>query len=107
MSQPQLPPLRFPADLEPEYVNLARIMHSATEFVVDVARFLPGMEAPEVQSRIVLSPLSAKLLLRALSDNVAKYEAAFGEIAIPGSPSLADLLFRPPSPPPPAEDRDG
>ncbi len=100
MSQPpQLPPLRFPEGLEPQYVNLARIMHSATEIVIDLARYLPGMDAPEVQSRIVLSPLSAKLLLRALSDNLAKYEASFGEITIPGSPSLADMLFRPPNPP--------
>lgn len=99
---PNLPPLRVPDEVKPTYVNLARIMHSPNEFVIDLARFLPGMEAPEVQSRVVLSPLSAKLLLRALSENVAKYEAAFGEIVIPGGPSLADMLFHPRNPPQPS-----
>ena len=52
-----------------------------------------------VSSRIVMSPLGAKLLYRALAENLAKYEAAFGEIKVPGSGSLAEHLFRPPNPP--------
>jgi hypothetical protein len=46
-----------------------------------------------------MSPLGAKLLERALSENISKYEKSFGEIRIPGSESLADHLFRsnPPS----------
>jgi hypothetical protein len=49
-----------------------------------------------------MSPLGAKLLHRALTENLARYEAAFGEIKIPGeSGTLADFLFRPPAPPDP------
>ena len=46
----------------------------------------------------LMSPLSAKLLLRALNENLARYEAAFGEISVPSS-TLAEQLFKPLSPP--------
>jgi hypothetical protein len=46
-----------------------------------------------------MSPLSAKLLYRALAENLARYEAAFGEIHMPVS-TLADHLFKPFQQPP-------
>jgi hypothetical protein len=53
-----------------------------------------------------MSPLSAKLLLRALTENLARYETAFGEISVPGNSSLAENLFRPhPPPEPPTEQK--
>jgi hypothetical protein len=97
--QPQLPPLEVPPDMEVEYVNLVRIAHSPSELVFDFAHLLPGTTPARVQSRIVMSPLGAKLFYRALAENLAKYEAAFGEINVPGASSLAEHLFRPPSPP--------
>jgi hypothetical protein len=48
-----------------------------------------------------MSPLSAKLLYSALGENLARYEAAFGEIAVPGNTPLAEHLFRPFLPPEP------
>lgn len=104
-SQPQLPPLEVPPDLEVEYVNLVRIAHSPSELVFDFARLLPGTSSAQISSRIVMSPLGAKLFYRALAENLAKYEAAFGEIKVPGGGSLAEHLFRPPNPPekPPEE----
>ena len=95
----QLPPLEVPADLEVEYVNLVRIAHSPSELVFDFAHLLPGNPSARVRSRIVMSPLGAKLFYRALAENLAKYEATFGEINIPGDHTLADHLFKPPSPP--------
>jgi hypothetical protein len=50
-----------------------------------------------VVSRVLVSPLSAKLMLNALSENLAKYEAQFGTIEIPHKQSLADFLFKPPN----------
>ncbi len=97
--QHQLPPLEVPPDLEVEYVNLVRIAHSPSELVFDFAHLLPGSQPAKVRSRIVMSPLGAKLFYRALAENLAKYEASFGEINVPGASSLADYLFRPPSPP--------
>jgi len=95
----KLPPMELPADLLVEYVNLVRIAHSPSELVFDFAHMLPGGGPARVSSRIVMSPLGAKLFQRALGENLAKYEATFGEINVPGNTTLADNLFRPPTPP--------
>jgi len=68
---------------ETKYSNLVVLSHSQAEFIIDFARILPGMKRPEVQDRIVLTPLHAKLLLNALSENLKKYEGRFGNIEIP------------------------
>lgn len=94
-SSTQLPALDFPSDLPIEYVNLVRIAHSISELVFDFAHILPGATPAQVTSRIVMTPLSAKLFAQALNENLAKYEMAFGEIKLPGSSNLADALFRP------------
>jgi len=95
----KLPPLEVPSDLKIEYVNLVRIAHSPSEMVFDFANLLPGGIPPRVSSRIVMSPLGAKLFFSALSENIAKYEKAFGEINVPRGNTLADHLFRFQSPP--------
>ncbi|HCK22759.1 MAG TPA: DUF3467 domain-containing protein [Bacteroidetes bacterium] len=63
------------------YSNLAIITHSNAEFVFDFIRVMPGVPKAKVKSRIVMTPQHAKRLLRALADNVAKFEATHGEIA--------------------------
>ena len=60
------------------YANLAIITHSSSEFIMDFIRVMPGMPKAGVQSRIVLAPEHAKRLLRALEENIGKYERAFG-----------------------------
>ena len=97
--KPKLPPMELPSDLQIEYVNLVRIAHSPSELVFDFAHLLPGGTPARVQSRIVMSPLGAKLFHRALSENLSKYESTYGEISIPGGTTLADHLFRPITPP--------
>lgn len=91
--------LEVPANLEPVYANLVRIAHSPADLVFDFAHLLPGENKARVGARILMSPLSAKLLYRALAENLARYEAAFGEIGVPRS-SLADQLFKPFQQPP-------
>jgi hypothetical protein len=98
-SPAHIPPLEIPEDLETTYVNLARITHSPSELVLDFAHLLPGTTPTRIRARMIMSPLGAKLFHRALSENLSRYEAAFGEIKIPGEKSLADFLFRPSSPP--------
>ena len=66
------------------YANLAVITHSSSEFIVDFVRVMPGMPKAGVKSRIVLAPEHAKRLLRALEENIGKYERVFGEIRMPG-----------------------
>ncbi len=87
--------LKIPEDLNPVYVNLARITHSPSELVFDFALMVPSPSPPKVQTRVLMSPLSAKLLSRALIENLSKYEAKFGDIKIPGGTSLAENLFNP------------
>jgi len=97
--------LHVPDTLQPVYANLVRIAHSPADLVLDFAHLLPGENNASVGARILMSPLSAKLLLRALHENLNRYEATFGEIIIPTS-NLADQLFRPIPPPdePPDEE---
>ena len=96
---PPGPVLEVPPDLKTDYANVVRIAHSPSELVFDFAHLLPGVTPARVGTRVVMSPLGAKLLQRALAENLSRYEAAFGEIKIPGENSLADFLFRPPTPP--------
>ncbi len=74
-------------ELKPEiaqgtYSNLAIISHSRSEFIIDFAAMLPGLPKPEVRSRIVMTPEHCKRLLGALTDNISRYEAQFGPIAL-------------------------
>ena len=62
------------------YANLAIITHSASEFVLDFVRIMPGMPKAEVKSRIILTPEHAKRLLLALKDNISKFESTHGSI---------------------------
>ena len=103
-SQPAGPKINVPEGMEPAYANLARISHSPADIVIDFAHLLPGETSANIRSRVVMSPLSAKLLLRALTENLARYEAAFGEITMPSNNSLAESLFRPPHPPEPPKE---
>lgn len=90
-------------ELKPEtatgkYSNLAIISHSHSEFVLDFAAMLPGLQKPEIISRIVMNPEHAKRLLSALIDNVNKYENQFGPISTAepqqpkGTINLNDLM---------------
>ena len=98
------PQLETPQGLEPIYTNLARIAHSPADFVIDFAQILPGENKAAVRARILMSPLSAKLLLRALTENLSRYEANLGEINVPTT--LAENLFRPFQPPEHPKDKE-
>jgi hypothetical protein len=106
-NQPAGPKLENPEGLGTVYSNLARIAHSPADIVIDFAHMLPGEKNATVNARVLMTPLSAKLLLRALAENISRYEAAFGEINVPVNSTLAESLFRPPHPPePPKEDKE-
>ncbi len=65
---------------EGTYSNLAIINHSVSEFVVDFISIMPGVPKPKVKSRIILTPQHAKRLMKALAENVHKFEQQHGEI---------------------------
>lgn len=62
------------------YSNLTIINHSASEFVLDFVNIMPGVPKAKVKSRIVLTPQHAKRLLKAIGDNISRFEAIHGEI---------------------------
>ena len=62
------------------YSNLAIINHSVSEFVVDFVNIMPGTPKSKVKSRIILTPQHAKRLVKALNENVKRFENAHGEI---------------------------
>ena len=68
------------------YSNFVLTSHTASEFVLDFARMLPGIKKAKVFARIILTPQSAKTLHMVLGSAIAKYEAAFGEIKVPTGP---------------------
>jgi len=82
-SQPMQINVELPGDLEAVYANFAMITHSPSELVIDFARVLPNVPKAKIYARIVMTPMNAKLLHRALGENLTKFEAQFGEIKTP------------------------
>jgi Protein of unknown function (DUF3467) len=62
------------------YSNLAIINHSPSEFVIDFVTIMPGVPKSKVKSRIILTPQHAKRFLKALGENIHRFEVAHGEI---------------------------
>ena len=77
------------------YANLAIISHSNSEFITDFIRMMPGLPKAKVKSRIILSPQHAKRLMKALADNIQKYEASFGQIEEHEQPPAYPMNFGP------------
>ena len=72
------------------YCNLAIIAHSNSEFIVDFATMLPGLQKARVKSRVILTPEHAKRLLLSLQENIARYENNVGKINIPTKQPMLD-----------------
>ena len=65
---------------EGTYANLAIITHSHAEFVIDFVNVMHGTPKSKVKSRIIFTPQHAKRFMKALAENVQRYEAANGAI---------------------------
>nr|WP_294902993.1 DUF3467 domain-containing protein [uncultured Lacibacter sp.] len=65
---------------EGEYANLAIITHSHAEFVIDFVNVMPGTPKSKVKSRIIFTPQHAKRFMKALTENIQRFEAANGAI---------------------------
>lgn len=86
--------IELPEDIsDGVYSNLAIISHSPSEFVVDFIRMMPNVPKAKVKSRVILTPQHAKRLLRALSENIEKFEAQFGPIDEPEQPPFPPMNF--------------
>lgn len=65
---------------EGNYANLAIITHSHAEFVIDFVNVMPGTPKSKVKSRIILTPTHAKRFMKAMMENVKKFESVNGAI---------------------------
>ncbi|MGD8414969.1 MAG: DUF3467 domain-containing protein [Candidatus Latescibacterota bacterium] len=82
------------------YSNFVIITHSASEFVLDFARMLPGAPKAKVFSRILMTPQHAKALLGTLENNIQKFEGEHGEIKMaPNDPAKGPIGFQTAQPP--------
>ena len=82
-SNPNKIDIELPEDVaEGTYSNLAVITHSNAEFIIDFIRIMPGTPRAKVKSRILLTPQHAKRLLKALQENIGKYESSFGKVDV-------------------------
>jgi hypothetical protein len=75
------------------YSNLAVITHSNSEFVIDFIKMMPGVPKAKVKSRIVLTPQHAKRLMKALKDNIGKFEQQHGPIKDTDMPNVLPMNF--------------
>jgi ribonuclease BN (tRNA processing enzyme) len=62
------------------YANLAIITHSHAEFVIDFVSVMPNTPKSKVKSRIIFTPMHAKRFMKAMVENIQRYEAANGAI---------------------------
>lgn len=88
----QQPTIRITLDdqtAQGQYVNFANIIHSPSEFVIDLGRIVPGREDVKVYSRVIMTPLHAKQLLEALAQNISLFEQKFGEIRVENTHSFS------------------
>jgi hypothetical protein len=65
-----------------QYVNMALVNHTETEFTIDFIYVQPQMPKARVRSRIITNPKHMKRLWLAMQDNLAKYEKKHGPIEV-------------------------
>lgn len=104
MSQAQQPPrqvrLELPANLSAVYANAVVVTQTHSEIILDFLQIMPNDPRARVQTRVAMTPASAKLFLKALEANLARFEERHGEIPLPPQPvTLADQLFGAVKPP--------
>ncbi|MCK4474091.1 DUF3467 domain-containing protein [Candidatus Parcubacteria bacterium] len=66
------------SDLKGVYSNLMQIVHTKEEFILDF--FLVSPPQGFLSSRVIMSPGHTKRMVKALQENLARYEEKFGKI---------------------------
>jgi len=73
------------------YSNIVRIGHSPYEFMLDFGQFQPEGKRAFMDVRIITSPPHAKAILKALKENIARYEEKHGRIGASASDEDEDI----------------
>jgi len=78
--EPQLQIKADEKELQGAYSNLVMIHHNAEEFTLNFIYVFPNAPQGKLMSSVIVSPGHAKRLLRALAENISRYETQFGSI---------------------------
>lgn len=70
-----------------QYINMALVNHTETEFTIDFIYVQPQQPKAKVRARIITNPKHMKRLLMAIQDNLGKFEAKFGAIELIETPN--------------------
>ena len=79
------------------YSNFSIITHSPSEVVCDFIQMMPGMPKGKVRTRVLMTPQNTKRFMKALIENVQKYEQNFGVIDDSENPGMPPMNFGTPS----------
>ena len=84
---PKAPELQLQIQLDDDiamgqYINMALVNHTETEFTLDFIYVQPQQSKAKVRSRIITNPKHMKRLLLAMQENLAKFESKFGTIEL-------------------------
>jgi Protein of unknown function (DUF3467) len=63
-----------------QYSNLVVVHHNAEEFTLNFIYMYPTVPQGKLVGSLILSPRHAKRLMRALEENISRYEAQFGKL---------------------------
>jgi hypothetical protein len=67
-------------ELQGEYSNLVMVHHNLEEFTLNFIYIFPNGAQGKLLKSMIVSPGHAKRIWRALGENIARYEAQFGQI---------------------------
>jgi len=62
------------------YSNLVMIQHGAEEFTLNFVYIFPNGTQGKLMSSVIVSPGHAQPILRALAENISRFEAQYGPI---------------------------
>jgi hypothetical protein len=79
---------------EGTYANFFVITNSASEFIMDFGRILPGLPDARIYSRVICTPQHAKQFLNLLQKNIESFESQYGEIKVQGVPENKPIGFK-------------
>jgi hypothetical protein len=72
---------------------LVVVHHNAEEFTLNFIYMFPTVTQGKLVSSMILNPRHAKRLMRALQENVSRYEAQFGSLPEAGTDSDPKVGF--------------
>ena len=63
-----------------QYSNLVVVHHNAEEFTLNFVYIFPTVPHGKLVASLIVSPAHAKRLMRALQENISRFESQFGTL---------------------------